>query len=177
MGPDQGPVPSARAQTNASGPDSALQAGSATETNCHIGTQSSAVQFVSLPPPNNNNKRDVLIHPGRGGGIWQTHPLRPNHPPTQNQKSIPLEKNEISNRAKNKRWYVGLCHRVWAPSRGPPKSYGWPFGAPVAQCARSATIWAFGCTRNPYFVILGASFGVLLTPRVSGGGGGGRGAN
>ena len=26
-----------------------------------------------------------------------------------------------------------------------------------AQCARSATIWACGCTRNPYFVILWAS--------------------
>ena len=30
-------------------------------------------------------------------------------------------------------------------------------GAPSAWCACSATIWVFGRTRNPYFVILGAS--------------------
>ena len=33
-------------------------------------------------------------------------------------------------------------------------------GAHLAQCARSATIWAPGHTRDPYFEILGAS---LLT--------------
>ena len=34
------------------------------------------------------------------------------------------------------------------------------WGAPLAQCARSvrsATIWVFGRTKNPYFVILGTS--------------------
>ena len=30
-------------------------------------------------------------------------------------------------------------------------------GAPLAQCARSATIWASSRTGDPYFVILGAS--------------------
>ena len=31
------------------------------------------------------------------------------------------------------------------------------WGAPVAQCGRSATIWVSSCTGDPYFVILGAS--------------------
>ena len=31
------------------------------------------------------------------------------------------------------------------------------WGAPLAQCAHSATIWASGCPKNPYFVTLGAS--------------------
>ena len=30
-------------------------------------------------------------------------------------------------------------------------------GAHLAQCARSATFWAFGRTRDPYFGMLGAS--------------------
>ena len=32
-------------------------------------------------------------------------------------------------------------------------------GAHLAQCARSATIWASGRTRDPYFEILGAPLG------------------
>ena len=37
-------------------------------------------------------------------------------------------------------------------------------GAPQAQCARSATIWASGRTRDPYFEILGAPRGIMVTP-------------
>ena len=37
-------------------------------------------------------------------------------------------------------------------------------GAPQATCARSATIWASGCTRDPYFEILGAPRGIMVTP-------------
>ena len=33
-----------------------------------------------------------------------------------------------------------------------------------AQCARSATIWASGRTRDAYFEILGASRGIMVTP-------------
>ena len=36
-------------------------------------------------------------------------------------------------------------------------------GAPQAQCARSATIWAPGRTRDPYFEILGAPRGIMVT--------------
>ena len=32
-----------------------------------------------------------------------------------------------------------------------------PLGAPLAQCGRSATIWAYSHTGDPYFVTLGAS--------------------
>ena len=39
-------------------------------------------------------------------------------------------------------------------------------GAPQAQCARSATIWACGRTRDPYFEILGAPRGIMVTPSV-----------
>ena len=39
-------------------------------------------------------------------------------------------------------------------------------GAPQAQCAHSATIWASGRTRNPYFEILGAPRGIMVTPSV-----------
>ena len=35
-----------------------------------------------------------------------------------------------------------------------------------AQCARSATIWASGRTRDPYFVILGAPRGIMVTRSV-----------
>ena len=35
---------------------------------------------------------------GRGRVIWRTHPPRPYHPPTQNQKIFPLRKNETLNR-------------------------------------------------------------------------------
>ena len=38
-----------------------------------------------------------------------------------------------------------------------------PMGAPQAQCARSATIWASGRTRDPYFEILGAPRGIMVT--------------
>ena len=31
-----------------------------------------------------------------------------------------------------------------------------------AQCGRNATIWACSCTRDPYFVILGASLFSLV---------------
>ena len=37
-------------------------------------------------------------------------------------------------------------------------------GEPQAQCARSATIWASGRTRDPYFEILGAPRGIMVTP-------------
>ena len=37
-------------------------------------------------------------------------------------------------------------------------------GASQAQCARSATIWASGRTRDPYFEILGAPRGIMVTP-------------
>ena len=37
------------------------------------------------------------------------------------------------------------------------------WGAPQAQCARSATIWASGRTRDPYFEILGAPRGIMVT--------------
>ena len=37
-------------------------------------------------------------------------------------------------------------------------------GEPQAQCARSATVWAFGRTRDPYFEILGAPRGIMVTP-------------
>ena len=33
-----------------------------------------------------------------------------------------------------------------------------------AQCARSATIWASGRTRDPYFEILRAPRGIMVTP-------------
>ena len=33
-----------------------------------------------------------------------------------------------------------------------------------AQCGRSATIWASGRTRDPYFEILGAPRGIMVTP-------------
>ena len=39
----------------------------------------------------------------------------------------------------------------------------WTKGAPQAQCARSATIWASGRTRDPYFEILGAPRGIMVT--------------
>ena len=44
-----------------------------------------------------------------------------------------------------------------APAKKKPK------GAPQAQCARSATIWASGRTRDPYFEILGAPRGIMVT--------------
>ena len=37
-------------------------------------------------------------------------------------------------------------------------------GAPQAQCAHSATISASGRTRDPYFEILGAPRGIMVTP-------------
>ena len=35
------------------------------------------------------------------------------------------------------------------------RDYGGALGAVPAQCKRNPTIWACGCTRDPYFVILG----------------------
>ena len=40
-------------------------------------------------------------------------------------------------------------------------------GAPLAQCARSATIWVFSDSRIPYFVILGASLLFYKSPVAS----------
>ena len=37
-------------------------------------------------------------------------------------------------------------------------------GEPYSQCARSATIWASGRTRDPYFEIPGAPRGIMVTP-------------
>ena len=34
---------------------------------------------------------------------------------------------------------------------------GGALSAVHVHCTRSATIWAFGCSRNPYFVVLWAS--------------------
>ena len=51
----------------------------------------------------------------------------------------------------------------WGPGQvasGSQKSLRTVFsilGAHLAQCTRSASIWASGRARNPYFVILGAS--------------------
>ena len=42
--------------------------------------------------------------------------------------------------------------------------YGGALGAVRVQCARSATIWASGRTRDPYFEILGAPRGIMVTP-------------
>ena len=39
-------------------------------------------------------------------------------------------------------------------------------GAPQAQCALNATIWVSGRTRDPYFEILGAPRGIMVTPSV-----------
>ena len=41
---------------------------------------------------------------------------------------------------------------------------GWERGEPQAQCARSATVWASGRTRDPYFEILGVPRGIMVTP-------------
>ena len=42
---------------------------------------------------------------------------------------------------------------------------GWHImGEPYAQCARSASIWASTRTRDPYFEILGALRGIIVTP-------------
>ena len=48
----------------------------------------------------------------------------------------------------------------------PPARSAWfrSRGAPQAQCARSATIWASGRARDPYFEILGAPRGITVTP-------------
>ena len=41
---------------------------------------------------------------------------------------------------------------------------GGALSAVRVQCARSATIWASGRTRDPYFEILGAPRGIMVTP-------------
>ena len=43
-------------------------------------------------------------------------------------------------------------------------SKGGALSAVRVQCARSATIWASGRTRDPYFEILGAPRGIVVTP-------------
>ena len=56
----------------------------------------------------------------------------------------------------------------WVPELTPPPPLGWlsktlagkysiSARAVCTQCARSATIWASGRSRNPYFVVLWAS--------------------
>ena len=54
------------------------------------------------------------------------------------------------------------------PQQTPIPSYGGASSAVraqcSAQCARSATIWASGRTRDPYFEILGAPRGIMVTP-------------
>ena len=44
------------------------------------------------------------------------------------------------------------------------RAIGGASSAVRAQCAHSATIWASGCTRDPYFEILGAPRGIMVTP-------------
>ena len=39
-------------------------------------------------------------------------------------------------------------------------------GGPHTQCARSATIWVSRRTRDPYFEILGATRGIMVTRSV-----------
>ena len=46
----------------------------------------------------------------------------------------------------------------------PPRDIGGALSAVRVQCARSATIWASGRTRDPYFEILGAPSGIMVTP-------------
>ena len=57
---------------------------------------------------------------------------------------------------------------AFPPSFGPQPSGAieetGTMGAPQAQCTRSATIWASGRTRDPYFEILGAPRGIMVTP-------------
>ena len=52
------------------------------------------------------------------------------------------------------------CDRLHVPAIGGASS------AVRAHCARSATIWVSGCTRDPYFEILGAPRGIMVTPSV-----------
>ena len=46
--------------------------------------------------------------------------------------------------------------RIAIPIEGAPQ-------AQCAQCARSATIWVSGRTRDPYFETLGAPRGIMVT--------------
>ena len=63
---------------------------------------------------------------------------------------------------------INKCRSNQAKYVHPPGPKRKPVGAPQAQCARSAarsaTIWASGCTRDPYFEILGAPRGIMVTP-------------
>ena len=61
-------------------------------------------------------------------------------------------------------WWSDLRH--WAVNDIPPgiSENDTSKGAPQAQCAHSATIWASGRTRDPYFEILGAPRGIMVTP-------------
>ena len=63
------------------------------------------------------------------------------------------------------------CWRFWPPrwaraTHSEGCEWGRCKGAPQVQCARSATIWASGRTRDPYFEILGAPRGIMVTPSV-----------
>ena len=44
------------------------------------------------------------------------------------------------------------------------KALGGALSAVRVQCARSATIWVSGRTRDPYFEILGAPRGIMVSP-------------
>ena len=44
---------------------------------------------------------------------------------------------------------------------GPQSLHFW--GAHLAQCVHSATIWAFGRIIDPYFEILGAPRGIMVS--------------
>ena len=58
---------------------------------------------------------------------------------------------------------ICLCHGVYASSVSVAHGRHC-LGAPQAQCERSATIWASGRTRDPYFEILGAPRGIMVPP-------------
>ena len=55
---------------------------------------------------------------------------------------------------------LGFCPTI---SRVPKLQLAMSEGAHLAQCARSATIWASGHTRDPYFEIIGAPRGIMVT--------------
>ena len=51
----------------------------------------------------------------------------------------------------------------WTTTSGHCLTDTWSYGGLQAQCARSAPIWASGCTRDPYFEILGFPRGIMVT--------------
>ena len=58
---------------------------------------------------------------------------------------------------------VELLGLVSGLRMNPDKTQWMCKGAPQAECARSATIWASGRTRDPYFEILRAPRGITVT--------------